>query len=328
MNIRVAIIFLALLPVVVGCVNRAKIEGVNLLQSEAVALEAEGTRESLANLRRLGANTVALVSFLRQLPDDTNTLEPAGEISQEGLRKAIRWARELGLRVLLKPQVLVDEGWTGDLSPDNWRLWFESYGDHLEALARLAQEEGVEVLIIGTELRQSACQPYWPVLIRRLRAVYSGRLSYAAHGIEGMRAFAFWGQLDLAAITLYPVLGENAAEAEQSIAETMKRLKRHAAKLPIPLLVAEVGIASRSQVTRRPWAWRDLSQEESAVDLMLQRQLLELWLQALSADWLQGVLVWSWSSNPDAGGADDIGFTPQNKPAEKVLACHWRGVCR
>ncbi len=231
------------------------------------------------------------------------------------------------MRVVLKPQILVDGSWAGEIAPSDWYTWFANYAVHLEELAQLARQEEVEMLVIGTELKQSVHQSHWLGLIQRLRSIFPGRLSYAAHGIEGLREFPFWEHLDLAGVTLYPILGENPGEAERHIRATRERLHESARGLPVPLWVAEVGIASRSRATRRPWAWQDLAEDEREVDLSVQAEVLDLWFEALSANWLEGALLWAWYSDPAAGGAQDNGFSPQNKPAEQVLACRWSGRC-
>ncbi len=315
------------LLMVSGCTRTDRMLGANLLQSDAVSLQQEATRESLGRLRELGANTVALVPFLQQSSPVSEHMEPAADLSPQGLRQAIRWAKALQMRVVLKPQMLVQGSWAGAIAPADWDVWFANYGDHLEELARLAAQEEVEMLVIGTELKQSVRQPQWRGLIQRLRAVYPGRLSYAAHGIEGLRKVAFWEHVDMAGVTLYPILGEDVRDAEKQIRLSLQRLREAARGLPLPLWVAEVGIASRSRATRRPWAWQDLADDEQAVDLQVQAQVLDLWLETLSVNWLEGVLVWAWYSDPAAGGSQDNGFTPQNKPAEQVLACRWSGSC-
>ena len=310
-----------------ACSRSDRMLGANLLQTETVSFEQEATGESLRRLHELGANTLALVSFLEQPSADSLSMQPAAGVSQQGLRRVIRMAKALQMRVVLKPQILVDGSWAGEITPSDWYTWFANYGAHLEELAHLARQEEVEMLVIGTELKQSARQSHWLGLIQRLRSIYPGRLSYAAHGIEGLRNFAFWEHLDSAGVTLYPILGEDVREAARQIRATRERLHESARGLPVPLWVAEVGIASRNRATRRPWAWQDLADDEQAVDLEVQAQVLDLWFEALSASWLEGALLWAWYTDPTAGGAQDNGYTPQNKPAELVLACRWSESC-
>ncbi|MDJ0807292.1 MAG: hypothetical protein QNJ78_10705 [Gammaproteobacteria bacterium] len=318
---------LALLTLLTACGRMERLQGANLLQSSSVAFEQAATEQSIRHLRQLGANAIALVAFLQQPAVDSTRMEAAGGMHEPGLRRTIRWAKSHRLRVLLKPQLLVPGSWAGAIAPTDWDAWFTHYTAHLERLAQLAREEGVDSLVIGTELKQSTGQPHWLRLIRRLRKVYDGRLTYAAHGLEGVRQVTFWKQLDSAGVTLYPSLGDDLNRVPQRIAAVKQDLHRLALDLPVPLWVAEVGIASRSQANQRPWAWQDLRPEEQDVDLSLQARVLDLWLESLSVNWLEGVLIWAWYSDPAAGGAQDNGFTPQHKPAERVLSCQWSGRC-
>ena len=308
--------------------DKPRMQGVNMMQSESVSFADVATGDSIRNLRKLGANTLALVPLLYQASLDAVEIEPAGGMDLPGLRRAIRWAKSFGMQVVLKPQLLVPGSWAGEIAPVDWAPWFANYGRYLDELAQLAMEEQVEMLVIGTELERAARQPQWLELIERLRQVYPGRLSYVAHGVEGVRAFAFWDRLDVVGLSLFPYLGEDMDQAAQQIRYTCYELRQAARALPLPVWVAEVGIASRKRATLRPWAWQDLTEQEQKVDLKTQAEILDLWLEALQGDWLDGVLIWAWSSDPDAGGTQDNGFTPQHKPAERVLACYWSGRCR
>lgn len=36
-------------------------------------------------------------------------------------------------------------------------------------------------------------------------------------------------------------------------------------------------------------------------------------------EWFNGVYLWLWRMDPDAGGSSDDSYTPQNKPAAEVM---------
>jgi hypothetical protein len=79
--------------------------------------------------------------------------------------------------------------WTGDIDyPDTVRrsAFFQSYSNFILDNARYAQAGGADILCIGLELpRLSSDEGAWRKLIRDIRRVYSGKLTYAAHGIGG-----------------------------------------------------------------------------------------------------------------------------------------------
>ena len=88
--------------------------------------------------------------------------------TDEGLREATTLARELGVRTLLKPHGwLTEQGggaWRGTIamtSDENWHAWFESHRTFILHYARLAEELGIEVLCIGTELHHCIGDGIW-----------------------------------------------------------------------------------------------------------------------------------------------------------------------
>jgi len=61
------------------------------------------------------------------------------------------------------------------------------------------------------------------------------------------------------------------------------------------------------------------------VDLQEQADLYDAVLQFVNSHPdISGVHFWFWNSNPNAGGQNDSGFTPQNKPAQNIMS-NWFG---
>ena len=68
----------------------------------------------------------------------------------------------------------------------------------------MAQETGVEVLVVGTELRSSLTQTdSWRRLIARVRAVHAGEPVYAANW-DAPHDVPCWGALDDLRVQLHP----------------------------------------------------------------------------------------------------------------------------
>lgn len=313
-----------------GCAVQ-RLEGVNLLQSREVSFAQAPTSDALARLDELGANAVAIVVFLEQDGTDKTDIRRSAAVTDHELVAAIRAARRAGLRVLLKPQMLVADGWAGSIdagSDAGWARWFKDYTRHLVAYARIAEAEGVDEIVIGTELRRADARPEWPRVIAAVRNAFSGKLSYAAHNLEGLTAFPHWHLLDRAAVTLYPSLGDSAERAamQPRIQTTARKLKELAARIGKPLWIAEIGIQSRDGAQQHPWEWQN-PDPHAVVALQLQADVIDLWLTALQGDWNRGVLLWAWSNDPAAGGPDDRDYLLQNKPVEEVLRCHWSRAC-
>ncbi|MBA4742575.1 MAG: hypothetical protein H2060_07700 [Azoarcus sp.] len=322
-----ALVAVALLS---GCATE-RLDGVNLLQSREVSFTQPQTFQSLRAARDLGANTVAIVTFLEQAAPESIQVRKSHAVSDAQLGSAIRAARRGGLKVFVKPQLLVGDGWAGSIDPGDdagWRVWFDAYRTHLFELARLAEREEADGFVVGTELRLAAAREEWIDVIAQVRNIFSGTLTYAAHGIEGLNEFRHWHLLDLAGVTLYPSLGDNpdrsAMQAHIDLAAA--QLKVAANHIGKPVWISEVGIQSRRGAQSEPWEWRHVDASSSA-DANLQATVIDLWLEALEGDWNHGVMLWAWSNDPQAGGPDDRDYLLQNKPVERIMMCHWRNRC-
>ena len=179
----------------------------------------------MQRLASTGATWVAIVvtqyqyaanaTSIRPLYDPNEVIDPNGYYTFYTLRdteilSAIRRAKSLGLKVMLKPHVdlLYSTGgtpghgatyWRGDIggcypkdatnqpfTGKQWSAWFASYEAYFLPYARLAQSEGVEMLSMNCELycpnRQEAA---WRALVAKTRRAYSGLLTTASiNGFE------------------------------------------------------------------------------------------------------------------------------------------------
>lgn len=156
--------------------------------------------------------------------------------------RAIRYARSLGLKTGIKPLVDVgrnpssgtDRKWI-DFSRDApaQQRWFESYRYMLAQYARMARDQRVDVLVIGTGLTKMTDDPIeqaqWRQIIRDLRSGelmaddkggYEGIVTYGARwdsiysdaGDTGTHQF-FWDDLDFIGIEgFWPLVNGNDPE--------------------------------------------------------------------------------------------------------------------
>ena len=301
--------------------------GFNAMQDDMIAWDNPQARASIDRMVASGANAVVFITFLKQAAPNAVRVEKSDAVTDVQLSAAIAYARKVGLKVILKPQMLVGGSWAGDIdfdSPEQWHRWFESYSRHIIDMAEFAARHKVDVFMVGTELRHAAGIVDWPVLIRAVRSVFHGQLSYAAHNVKGVRAFPYWHDLDAVSLTLYPSLGASGSyqEMQQQIDSAVQQLQMAVADIHKPLWVLEIGMPSARGASAKPWAWQHL--KHVPVDLDLQEQALALWVQALDQDWVDGVFIWAWYSDVDAGGRHDSDYTPQNKPAESSIRSFWK----
>jgi hypothetical protein len=292
--------------------------------------------EQLAELAGLGASDVALV--ITWVQDDvrasTVRADPAYTAPDALVRRLARRAHGRGLRVLLFPIVRLvhrtPAEWRGAIAPADPDRWFQSYGARLAALARLAAEERIEVVSVGSELASTERRAdRWAELIASVRRLYPGRLIYSANW-DHYTEVPFWPLVDEIGISAYWTVAragraptvEEAAEAWRPI---RARLDGYSRALGRPIVLTEVGYQSVRGAGAFPW--NDfLGGPDGALDQEAQRRLYQAFTEAWTGDGaLSGAYFWIWF---DRGGLVDRGYTPRRKPAELVLRAWFRAPDR
>ena len=268
--------------------------------------------------------------------------------SDAGLATTARLARAAGIRTLLKPHLWLTGAapgqWIGDIamaSEADWTRWFESYRSFLLHYAALAEREGIEALAVGTELKVAATtrEADWRRLIADVRNVYRGQLTYAANWFEEYQDIRFWDALDFVGIQGYfPVAersGAGIAELEQGWRRHLPALESFANRVGKPIVFTEIGYKSTSDTAIEPWVWPQRSARGTAAarryhdlgraDARAQADAYEAFFRALwERPWFGGAYFWKWYPKTRSSDPADVDFTPQGKPAERVLA-RWYG---
>ena len=134
-----------------------------------------------------------------------------GTPSDESTIAAIREAHRLGLRVMLRPYIDVNDGsWRADITPSDTNAWFANYTTFINHYLDMAKAEGVEEFTLGVELinmTQPAVRGNWTALIAQSRARYSGVLTYSANWGKSTRneykQITWWDQLDYIGLSAY-----------------------------------------------------------------------------------------------------------------------------
>lgn len=218
-----------------------------------------------------------------------------------------------------------DGTWRALIAPSDWRRWFAGYRDFLLHYGRLGREEGVELLVIGSQMSSAEplgadwlgghtgrppCLPRPPDLRQRL---------------VPLPRRPFRGDLDFVGINAFFLLTEAARPSLDELRRGWERRRREieawpsSSKIRKPFLFTEIGYMSRRG------AAADLTRyvPGAPVDLNLQRDAYRAALEsAQRSPWLAG-MFWFWWDNPSVpdwpGGRRDPGFTPRGKPAEEEV---------
>ena len=249
-----------------------------------------------------------------------------GETENGLLQYAERFQKE-NIGILVKPQIWVWKGtFTGKIkmnSDENWVALEDSYRAFILTYAAAAEKVNAALLCIGTELEEFVKNrpQYWRQLIQEIREVYKGELTYAANWDEFSRV-PFWDALDYIGIDAYFPLSDDktptVAVYEQGWQPHKKQILALQKQYQKPVLFTEFGYRSVDFSGKKPW---DSKRVEGGVNLEAQTNALQaIHNQFWNEDWFAGGFIWKWFHSHDrVGGEQNNRFTPQNKPAERLL---------
>ena len=242
-----------------------------------------------------------------------------------GTAMMIEKAHQLGLRTMLKPHVWMSGGWIGEYdltSEQDWKDWENEYENYILPFAEIAQKHKVEMFCIGTELKKPAIlrPKFWTHLITEVRKIYDGKITYAANW-DDYHLIPFWDELDYIGIDAYfPLMQSNnpsVLELNEAWEKTKNILKSFSHTDNKPILFTEYGYQSANGGSGAHWLV-DTSKEN--INMQVQAVALESLYQTYwDEPWFAGGFIWKWHLEGDNGGENDAHFTPQGKPALKVI---------
>ena len=218
-------------------------------------------------------------------------------------------------------------------SEDDWEAWFRDYERFIVHYALLAERHGIEALCIGTELSKTVHrEEQWRLVIDRVRSVYGGWITYAANW-NAFEDIPFWDAVDAIGIQAYfPLAKEPTSDEEVLIAgwapwlEKLERIHLNTGK---EVIFTELGYRTNANAAVDPWLWeREVKGGGDRLGLRTQSACYEAFFSAVwNRDWLAGAYFWKWYPDHNSTGGDrGNGFTPQNKPAQRVLAEWFRAT--
>lgn len=305
-----------------------KINGISF-----VASREEVAQEHVQEVLNIHANHAAVMpfGFIREVNSPEIIFDTErqwfGE-TKHGAKQYIDLLHKNGVKVMLKPQIWIWRGkFTGTLamnSEDDWKALESSYEKFILNYAQLAQETNTDLFCIGTELEQFVKNrpEFWKVLIKKVKEIYKGKLTYAANWDEYTRT-TFWEDLDYIGIDAYFPLCEEVTPTVAQCREGWQRHKEVIRELSKtknkPVLFTEYGYRSTDKTAWKPWL---VDRHENPVNLEAQVNATKaIFEEFWGEDWFAGGYVWKWFiRHKEAGGGEDNRFTPQNKPAQGVIA--------
>ena len=324
---------LFLLLFVTSCsAQKDKINGVSF-----VAAPEAANANHVKPVLELGANYAAVMpfGFIRNLSHPEiihNTNRQWFGETRAGAKQYIEILQKHDIKIMIKPQIWVWHGeFTGYIKMTNesdWKTLEDSYTSFILEYASLAQETKADIFCIGTELEGFVSErpEFWQQLIRQIKNVFKGKLTYAANWDEYKRT-PFWSELDYIGVDAYfPVSDKKTPSIEdckkgwQSHKSLLKSKSENFGK---PILFTEYGYRSMDFTGKEPW---NSDHTISSLNFEGQNNAMQALFEAFwIEDWFAGGFVWKWFIDYDnVGGKKDNQFTPQNKPVERILQSFYK----
>lgn len=184
--------------------SKSSVNGITYVSWQRGEYSTPTSDKSLRLLAATGAIWVAiLVTGHQETITSTaiNRFSPETP-SDEDLAHAIATARSLGLHVMLKPHVDLDDPayWRGQIgtrftSEQQWQAWFASYREFITHYSSLAEANGVEQFVVGTELVGTTNREQeWRSIIAEVRSQFKGAITYASNHSGEEKQIRFWGR--------------------------------------------------------------------------------------------------------------------------------------
>lgn len=322
------LLFVSIIFLQFSCKSQSnKINGVSF-----VAARDSISIKHITPVLKSNSNYVTLMpySFIRNIETpkiEFNTNREWFGESENGLLQYAKEFQKVGVKLMVKPHLWLRRGgFTGDLKPnseENWKILENSYRSYILTYARAAQELKAEMLCIGTELEQFVLNrpKYWQQLIKEIRTIYKGKLTYAANWDE-FKKVPFWSELDFIGIDAYFPLSDKklptVADLELGWQPHKNEVIRIQKQFKKPVIFTEFGYRSIDFTGKKPW---DSNRIQGNINLQAQVNGLQaIHNQFWNEEWFAGGFVWKWFHRHDkVGGIENNRFTPQNKPAEELI---------
>ncbi len=295
---------------------------------------SEPYRRTLGEAKQMGARWIALTPFGRVGSLAGYGVDPSFEApfeeNKKAVAQAIRQAHARGLSVMLVPHLWVESGeWRALIDPQTdagWRRWSESYGAFLKGWAKVAAENQVDLLSVGVELRSwvtSTRAPSFSSLIRDVRAIYKGPLTYSANW-DDVDDTVILGDVDVIGINAFYPLADHDGADLRTLREGGERVRARVQKLASnwqkPVLFTEIGYTTRKDPAVKPWEWPD-AMKNVVVDQKAQADAYAGLLGPLLEEpAFAGFFVWRVYADPDDVSQEaEWGFSPRGKQSELVM---------
>ncbi|WP_305797902.1 MULTISPECIES: glycoside hydrolase family 113 [Microvirga] len=329
---------------------------------------AETGLKAMNQIVATGANTVTIIPNFFQANKFSNAVElhlgdpnnPWDNESDtfEQVKQSVLAAKTRGLKVVLKPHVETsDRVWRAEFAPTDPKAWFASYKAMMVEYAKVAQAAGAEMICVGTEMNSmidpaktcSDGKTYtqkWTEIIDAVRAVYSGKITYAAT-YDTVQKVGFWDKVDFIGVDAYiPSSTVNDPTVDQIVDAWVKphfnpwiRDTLHGGKSVVDyykalsekygkqVLFTEVGYKSMDGANKDPGVFGGSGTYDPQEQVDCYEALFKV-MENYGGRWLAGSFLWSYYSFENPMVERNVpwtDYTTQRKPANVTVTTHYSG---
>ena len=314
----------------VSIFSQSKINGVSFVASNRVIQQ-----KFIDPVMKVNANWVTLMpfAFVKTINDTQILFDDNRQWWGErkiGIEKSAELFKANNFKIMLKPQIWIPNGFTGNIKMDSekdWLIFEKNYEKFILDYAKIAASTNCEILCIGTELNDFVTNrtSFWNQLIKKIRNVYSGKITYAENW-DTFEKVPFLSEIDFIGIDAYFPLTNEKTPTLKSLAKAWipvkSRIEKLSKKFDKKVIFTEYGYQSKDFTANEPW---DHSKKQN-VNLLAQQNSLAILLATFwNEPWFEGGFLWKWYDNHNqVGGKFDRDYTIQNKSMELLLGNFYR----
>ena len=306
--------------------NNFEFQGINYVSWWYNEYESWSSNRSLDLISTTNTNFVSItVSWYQNSTSEKIIYQDLVKTpTDRGVQVAISKAKSLGMKVALNPMIDLwdNNGWRGEITfttEADWKNWFSNYTAFIKKYAQMAQDNGVDLFYIGTELVKTTGRAAdWRKIISDVREIYSGEIVYASYFGDEERAISWWDGLDYIGINAYYNLtnkyNPTISELKKGWDSYIPFIENLSIKFNKSIIFTEIGYQNRNGTARTPW-WAsgglDNQEQEDAYEAAFE----SFW----NRTWFKGMFWWDRDTYPYKDYQYDNGFRTLEKPAERVM---------
>ncbi len=324
--------------------NSTKVNNYYSIDNKQRGIHVFNISKDLEDIELLKTNNfewITLTPFINQGDYNKPTLRLISDDSYENMLKHYKVIKEecdsYGIKIMLKPHIWlskIENGkWRSDIEMEteqDWNTWFENYNQTIIKYAELAEQLQMEQFCIGTELETTVYEKpdQWKALIQKVRAIYKGKLTYAANWDNEYKKVPFWGELDYIGIQAYfPI----SVKDDPALLELENYWRKHAEEIVLvsskfnkPILFTELGYKSIRGTSKKPWEWNGIMNTYSKISKKEQLLCYQAFFNTIWEEpWFHGIHIWEWQSRGTSSG-NNTNFTIEGKPSLNLIAKHFK----